>query len=89
MLVFMHQGYALILYKMTNLWKRSKFKGFVDDKMKVAKILIPVFNKVENIVGTGENASYQHFLFPSMLLKGFFFRFVKSLGVRGKRLNLF
>ena len=43
----------------------SKFKAFADDKANVAQIIISVFDKVENIVGKGENASYQHFLlFP-------------------------
>ena len=43
----------------------SKLKAFADDKLKVAKMMIFVFDWVENIVGKGENAGYQHFLlFP-------------------------
>ena len=43
----------------------SKLKGFADDKISVAKIMIYVFDEGENIVGKGENAGYQHFLlFP-------------------------
>ena len=39
----------------------SKLKAFVDDQLKVARIMI----SVQNIVGKGENAGYQHFLlFP-------------------------
>ena len=34
----------------------SKFKTFADDKFKVAKMTISVFDRVENIVGKGENA---------------------------------
>ena len=37
----------------------SKFKAFADDKINVAHF---VLGKVENIVGKGENAGYQHFL---------------------------
>ena len=41
------------------------FKAFADDKLNVAKIMMYVFERVENIVGKGENAGYQHFLlFP-------------------------
>ena len=59
----------------------SKLKAFTYDILKAAEIMIFVFDSVENIVGTGENAGYQHFLlFPLMFSKGFFFRIVwKSL----------
>ena len=41
----------------------SNFKVFADNKFFVAFIMeIPVFDRVENIVGKGENADYQHFL---------------------------
>ena len=39
-----------------------KLKAFADDKVTVAKLMIFVFDRVENIVGKGENAGYQHFL---------------------------
>ena len=43
----------------------SRLKAFADDKLKVAKIMISVFDNVENIVWKGQNAGYQHFLlFP-------------------------
>ena len=36
-------------------------------------MILGVLDKVENIVGKGENAGYQHFLhFPTMFSKGFF-----------------
>ena len=34
-----------------------------DDQINDAKFMISVFNRVENIVGKGENAGYQHFFF--------------------------
>ena len=42
-----------------------QIKGFADDNINVAEKLKFVFERVENFVGKGENASYQHFLlFP-------------------------
>ena len=40
----------------------AKVKAFVDDKINVAQKIISVSDRVENIVGKGENAGYQHFL---------------------------
>ena len=40
----------------------TKLKAFADDKINVAQMMIPVLDSVENIVGKGENAGYQHFL---------------------------
>ena len=43
----------------------SKFKAFADDKINVGKKTETVYGKLENNVGKGENAGYQHFLlFP-------------------------
>ena len=43
----------------------TKLKTFADDKLKVARMMIFLIDRVENIVGKGENAGYQHFLlFP-------------------------
>ena len=38
------------------------FKAFADDKIIVTQKLKFVLGRVENIVGKGENAGYQHFL---------------------------
>ena len=40
----------------------SKLKAFADDNLNVAKKVISLHDRVENIVGKGENAGYQHFL---------------------------
>ena len=49
---------------------RSKLKVFAEDNLKVVRMMIYVFDRVENIVGKGENASYQHFLlFPQCFQK--------------------
>ena len=43
----------------------SKLKAFADDISNVAEMVEFVIDEVENIVGKGENAGYQHFLlFP-------------------------
>ena len=40
----------------------SKLKAYADDKINVTEKLKFVMGKVENFVGKGENAGYQHFL---------------------------
>ena len=40
----------------------SKWKAFADDKLNVTEKLKFVLGRLENIVGKGENAGYQHFL---------------------------
>ena len=40
-------------------------KAFADKKFNIPKMMISLCDRVENIVGKGENAGYQHFLlFP-------------------------
>ena len=57
----------------------SKFKAFADDKIKVLKMMIFVFDRVENISEKGENAGYQHLLlFPQCFQRGSLPRVVKS-----------
>ena len=63
---------------------QTKLKAFADDKVNVAKMIISVFDRVENIVGKGEIACTRNCLckqfplFSTMLSKGFFPRLVKS-----------
>ena len=40
----------------------SKLKAFADDNLYTAHMMIYAFDRVEKIVGKGENAGYQHFL---------------------------
>ena len=40
----------------------TKLTAFADDKLNVAKLMISILNRVENTVGKGKNAVYQHFL---------------------------
>ena len=57
---------GLIPLPYDKILQRFKFKAFADDNLKVIRMNIYVLDRVENIiVGTGENAEYQHFLlFP-------------------------
>ena len=45
-----------------NILAQGKLKAFTDDKFSVDKIILVAFDRVENIVVEGENASNQHFL---------------------------
>ena len=48
----------------------SKLKASADDKLNLTEKLKFVLGRVENIVGKGENAGYQHFLlFPQFFQK--------------------
>ena len=47
-----------------------KLKVLSDDKFNLAKMIISIFDRIENIVGKGENAGNQHFLlFPQCFQK--------------------
>ena len=41
----------------------TKLKAFAENKSNVAKVMISVFDRVENILGKAENAGYLHFLY--------------------------
>ena len=53
-----------------NLLNWTKFKASAD----VTEIMISDFGRVENVVGKGENASYQHFLLFSHFYKRLLFQ---------------
>ena len=66
----MHMIFFLNFLPNDKILDWSKLKTFADDKMKYAKMMIVVFDRVENLVGKGENAGYQHFLlFPQCFPK--------------------
>ena len=47
------------------IWTGRNWKHFADDNSNGAKMMISLFNRVENTAGKGENAGFQHFLlFP-------------------------
>ena len=56
----------------------SKLKAYADDKLNVTKKFKFLFGRVQNIVGKGENASYQHLLlFTQCFQQPFFSRSFK------------
>ena len=56
---------GLTLYQTTKFYPGLKLKKIADDKLDVVKMMIALLDRVENTVGKGENAGYQHFLlFP-------------------------
>ena len=57
---------------MTIFWTGPNSKHFADDKLNFAEIIIFFFDRVENIVGKGENAGYQHFLLYPQCFKSLF-----------------
>ena len=62
----------LNLFPNDKILNETKLKAFADDKLN-NKNDIYVFDRVENIVGKGENAGYQHFLlFPQSFQKACF-----------------
>ena len=57
----------------------SKLRGLREDKSKMAETLEFILDKVENIVGKGENADCQHFLlFPQCFSKCCFSTIIKT-----------
>ena len=58
----------------------SRLKVFAEDNFNVEQIVKYIFDRVENIVKTGENAGYQHFSpFLTMFSKAYFFMVNKTL----------
>ena len=59
--------YLILINSLPNnkIWDMTKLKAFADCKLNVVEMKISVYDRVENTVGKGENAGYQHFLlFP-------------------------
>ena len=52
---------------------QTNSKAFADDKLNVTKIIISIFDRVENIVGKGEIARYEQFLLFLQRLQNAFF----------------
>ena len=73
--IFRNGLFGLAFYLTTKFWRWPKLKAFADDKLNIAKMTISFFNRIENTVGKGENAGYQHFLlFPHCFPNSFSLR---------------
>ena len=68
---------------------RSKFTAFADNKIDVSQKFEFVLEMVENIVGKGENASYQYFLLFHNVFKRHLIQGHLESGLCGKDLNVF
>ena len=56
-------------------------------KLKVLKMMIPDFDRVENIMGKGENAGYQHFLLFVQCFQRALYPGSSKVGIVSKRVN--
>ena len=65
--------YTLTLYPKGKIINWARFNAFAEEIINLAKKLKFILGRVENILGKGENAGYQHFLlFPHCFQKLFF-----------------
>ena len=55
----------------------TKLKTFADNKFNVAN-MISFFDSLENMVGKGENAGYQHFLLFLQCFQNLYIRVIKN-----------
>ena len=69
------------------IFNQSKFKTFADDKIMTTRKLKFVLGKVENTVGKGENAGYQHFLLFPQCFQKFSFPEVLKVGIVWERVK--
>ena len=87
--------YYLFVYSLRNhnILDKSNLKAFEDNKIELVRPkMIFFFNGVENIVGKGENAGYQHFLFFPQCLQNALYSGSLKVGTvweRVKEVNLF
>ena len=75
---------ALNSFPNDNILAVTKLKAFSHNKSNVAKMIISVLDREENIVGKEESACCQHFSFFHIFFKAFFSRAVKTRDCLGK-----
>ena len=61
-LVKMSQSFLFNSLPNDKILDMTNLKVFADKRINEAQMMIAVFDRVENIVGKGENACYHHFL---------------------------
>ena len=59
----------------------TKLKAFAGDKINVAQMMISVFDKVENVMGKGENAGNQQFLLSPQCFRNASFLGLSKVGI--------
>ena len=66
---------------------QTKLKAFADDKLNVTKMIISVFDRVENIVGKGEIACTSNFSFSLDVFKNLLFQRHQKVSLCGNGLK--
>ena len=68
---------------------QTKLKAFADDKLSITKMIISVFDRVENIVGKGEIACTSNFSFSHNVFKWLLSQTCQKVSLCGNGLNPF
>ena len=66
---------------------QTKLKAFADQKLNVTKMIISVFDRVENIVGKGEIACTSNFFFSHNVFKRLLSQICQKLSLCGNGLK--
>ena len=67
---------------------QTKLKAFADDKLNVTKMIISVFDRVENFVGKGDIACTSNFSFSHSVFKRLVSQACQQVTLRGNGLTL-
>ena len=67
---------------------QTKLKAFADDKLNVTKMIISIFDRVENIVGKGEMACTSNFSFSHNVLKSLLSQTRQKVSLCGNGLRI-
>ena len=70
-----------------NILDQTKLKAFADDKLNVTKMIISVFDRVENIVRKGEIACRSSFSFSHNVFKRLLFQTCQKVSMCGNGLK--
>ena len=68
---------------------QTKLKAFADDKLNITKMIISVFDRVENIVGRGEIACTSSFSFSHNVFKRLLTQRRQKVSLCGNGLNIY
>ena len=67
---------------------QTKLKAFADNKLNVTKMIISVFDRVQNMVGKGEIACTSNFSFSHLVFKGLLSQRRQKVLLCGNGLNV-
>ena len=78
----------LITHSHTQKKGLDEMEAFADDKLNVTKMIIFVFDRIENIVGKGEIACTSNFSFSHNVFKRLLFQTRQKMTFCGNGLNM-